>query len=310
MNAGRGIGMSIVKDGLVALGGTINVATASGKGTEFSISVPTRETLIKGLVYEVGTRLFAIPLSPEIRIISDREETNFHQGGMEVRSKLQISQIAEAAALNPVQCGIVEFSSTPVRVYADRFVGVEHILLDDSFPDPIEQMPALRRGRIDLSSEVHILDPDAIASHLKKEFAAARPIPSADFWGSATEYVLVVDDSAVVRRSHEELVKKERLNCITANDGLEALEIILGKTSLPAAIITDYEMPRMNGLELTEHLKRREAYSGIPIFLVTSNTDPEIRTAAARCGIAGVFLKPIDPEILKRALLDCLAVSG
>ena len=310
MNAGRGIGMSIVKDGLLALGGSITVATTPGKGTEFSISIPTRESLIKGLVYEVGKQLFALPLGPDIRLISEIEETHFRKSGREISSDLHIAQIAEVDALNPVQCGIVELSSTPVRVYADRYVGSENILLDDRLHGPAEQMPSLRHGRIDLSTEVQIIDANAVASHLQEELAAARRMPNPDLQGSATEYVVVVDDSATIRRAHEELVKQEGLNCITAADGLEALEIILGRSSLPAAIITDYEMPRMNGLELTEHLKRRELYSGIPIFLVTSNTDPEVRKSAARCGVSGAFLKPIDPKILKMALLDCLAVSG
>ncbi len=311
MNAGRGIGMSIVKDGLVALGGNIKVATERGKGTEFSISIVSPETMIEGLVLEVGRQLFAIPLGPEISVVSDREESLFQKTGMGSMSELYISQIAESAALNPISCGVVEIFSTPVRIFADRSLGVQHILLEEIDGSAIEQKPAFRRGRIDLSSEVQILDPDAISNHLKDELAAARRIPSSDLQGTATEYVLVVDDSPSIRRAHEDLVKKEGLNCLTANDGLEALEIILSKAAcLPAAIITDYEMPRMNGLELTEHLKRRELYSGIPIFLVTSNTDPEVRKSAARCGLSGVFLKPIDPEILKRALLDCLAVSG
>lgn len=108
---------------------------------------------------------------------------------------------------------------------------------------------------------------------------------------------LVVDDSLSARRSLAQFVGDMGMEVYTAKDGFEAIQII--QQRIPSVILVDLEMPRMNGLELTSHLRANDDTKDIPIIMITSRATEKHRSMAARVGVNTYLNKPwTDEELL------------
>ena len=115
--------------------------------------------------------------------------------------------------------------------------------------------------------------------------------------------VLVVDDSAVQRKKICSFLIKMDLECLEAADGLQALER-LGQNPQVKLLITDWNMPRMDGLCLVKAVRSDPRFSDMPIMMVTTENDPWSVTRAIRSGADEYLMKPFDQP----SLLDKLRV--
>jgi len=112
--------------------------------------------------------------------------------------------------------------------------------------------------------------------------------------------VLVVDDSLSARRSMSQFVSDLGYSVVTAKDGIEAQQML--EENLVISIITDLEMPRMNGIDLTRHLKTRNDYSNIPVMMVTSRSTDKHKELAQEAGVDHYFTKPFDEDRMAQVL--------
>jgi CheY-like chemotaxis protein len=109
--------------------------------------------------------------------------------------------------------------------------------------------------------------------------------------------ILVVDDSLSVRTSLKQLVQDAGYRVETARDGIEAIEAL--RTFRPRVVLTDLEMPNMNGVELTAHLRGRDDMRGLPIIMITSRSQEKHRRMAGQAGVDAYITKPYnDTEVL------------
>ena len=102
--------------------------------------------------------------------------------------------------------------------------------------------------------------------------------------------ILVVDDSLSVRQALTQLLEDDGYQVHTAKDGVEALEYFARER--PAAMLVDLEMPRMNGLELTQRLRGNDATRHLPVIMVTSRTSDKHRSQAQLAGVDLYLTKP------------------
>jgi chemosensory pili system protein ChpA (sensor histidine kinase/response regulator) len=102
--------------------------------------------------------------------------------------------------------------------------------------------------------------------------------------------VLVVDDALSVRRSMQQLLEDAGYDVITAADGFLALEAL--RTQTPAIVLTDLEMPNLNGLELTQRLRELPQFMGTPVVMITSRTSEKHRAMATDMGVDLYLTKP------------------
>lgn len=119
---------------------------------------------------------------------------------------------------------------------------------------------------------------------------------------STTPLVLVVDDSMSIRRHNSRLIENLGYKVITSNDGAEALELLLSGSLEPDLIVTDVEMPNINGWELLEYLKTDDNLGHIPIFMVTSLNGPEHHERAAELDADAFLQKPLTELTFTNAL--------
>ncbi len=109
-------------------------------------------------------------------------------------------------------------------------------------------------------------------------------------------FALVVDDSLSARRSLTQIMEDIGYHVRTAKDGLEAIEIIEKKC--PHIIIVDFEMPRMNGIELCSHIRENIATKDLPIIMITSRTTQKHRNMAESVGVNLFLTKPFSEDTL------------
>lgn len=114
--------------------------------------------------------------------------------------------------------------------------------------------------------------------------------------------VLVIDDSASIRRQAARIVENAGFKVITANNGADALELLLNGSFEPALILSDVEMPQIDGWELLEYIKTDENLGGIPVVLITSLDSDSHREKARQLGASDYVVKPLTQEALDTIL--------
>jgi chemosensory pili system protein ChpA (sensor histidine kinase/response regulator) len=135
----------------------------------------------------------------------------------------------------------------------------------------------------------------ALPQNLPSSDAAARQLPR----------ILVVDDSLTVRRASQRLLERHGYTVALARDGLDALEQL--RLHLPAAVLLDIEMPRMDGFELLAALRDDARWRDLPVAMITSRTAERHREHAMKLGATAYLGKPFVEEELIALLTQWLA---
>ena len=113
--------------------------------------------------------------------------------------------------------------------------------------------------------------------------------------------VLAVDDSRTMRDMVRLALMGAGIDTEVAEDGVHGLEVLDDMTP-PDAIITDINMPRMDGFQFIDKVRAREDYRGIPILVLTTESAAEMKMRAREAGATGWIVKPFDPEKLVKAV--------
>jgi two-component system chemotaxis response regulator CheY len=115
-----------------------------------------------------------------------------------------------------------------------------------------------------------------------------------------TKKILTVDDSRTMRQMLELTLTSAGFEVVQASDGVEGLQTL--ESSNPDVIVTDINMPRMDGFEFIEGVRTNERHRAIPILVLTTEADGEKKDRARRAGATGWIVKPFDPEKLVNAI--------
>ncbi len=120
--------------------------------------------------------------------------------------------------------------------------------------------------------------------------------------------VLVVDDSKFMLNELEQVFTRAGWETVSANDGYEGLDTYLIEEESLDAMILDYNMPGMNGIELLEKIRELESKQ-VPVFFLTTETNKDMREKASKLGAKAWIIKPFTEDsfivTLKKALLSC-----
>lgn len=152
---------------------------------------------------------------------------------------------------------------------------------------------------LDLHGLIRTLDDKDSKQIIEQRLAKSEPIEE-------NLLALVVDDSLSARRSLAEFIKDLGYDVRMARDGIEALEII--EATKPDIILADLEMPRMNGLELTSHIRSKKEINEIPIIMITSRSTEKHRDMADSAGVNIYLTKPFSEDELLENIQNLLLV--
>lgn len=292
--SGRGIGLDVVKRRIESLGGAVAIDTVPGAGTRFSLSVPYTVTRERALILQIADALYGLP-SRVVRAVLGEDAPG---GGANEQpdvlrfegEALPLASLAAALGLHDdtpeTRALVLELSGRRYGVRVARIVGEHELIRRPAEPllaraSPIGASALIDDGRMVLFPELAALTHALRRTPTARAHAPARPAPQ------RRQRVLVVDDSSVVRDLIREILVSAGLAVETATDGAAALEAI--QRSEPDLVMTDLEMPRMNGFELLAEVRKRS--QRLPVIMLTTRGSTEDRQRATALGANAYVLK-------------------
>lgn len=304
MSAGRGVGMGIVKESVEARGGVLAVETSPQQGTTFTIKVPLAFAVTQALLVRSARNISAVPfkvvkhlmeISPAnikrdgpITLI---EKGDFRAPGFRLCDYFSDSNSAESDSTGAL---LIENEGRHFALMVDEILRTEEIAIKP-LGRPLDKIAGVLGAAVLGSGEiVPVLDVSYFPTAEVRERAAAPVLEAFD----APTLVLIVDDSPSVRHMTTKVVTASGCKVLTAKDGMEALEILNGPER-PDVILTDVEMPRMDGYELAAAVKADAKLSAIPLVFITSRASEKHKERAAELGVSEYLTKPfIESELL------------
>ncbi|MEO1766456.1 Hpt domain-containing protein [Thiobacter aerophilum] len=305
--AGRGVGMDVVRNEIASLGGRIEVASEKGKGTTFTIYLPLTLAVTQAVLVHAGGQIYAIPSSMVEQVQELRPEPLaevYRKGQVEwlgnvyplyYLPRLLGDDTTQPEALLYTSIMLLRSGSQRCALHVDALEGNQEIVIKNIGPQlarvtGISGATVLGNGRI-----VLIINPVQLAHRETPHVAAQVSMPAGEAL-STTPVIMVVDDSLTVRKITGRLLAKEGYQVITAKDGVDALQQL--QETLPAVMLVDIEMPRMDGFELTKNVRGDPRTRHIPIIMITSRTAEKHRNYAKELGVNVYLGKPYQEEEL------------
>jgi chemosensory pili system protein ChpA (sensor histidine kinase/response regulator) len=308
--SGRGVGMDVVRTNVRRLNGEIEVSTTVGEGTRFTLRLPLTVLVSEALMIRVGGETLAVALNA-VHLVTTMSPAQVQHGprgeALAVGDDL-VDLVGLAGVL-----GLPEPPRTPRRpVLVLRAAGrrlavdVDEVLHKQDIvikplggflegAGPYAGATVTADGRV-----VLLLDAVGVAEKStrgRNEHAmppasdpglGARPAPQ------ARKRVLLVDDSISVRRFVGQMLEKAGFDVTTAADGADAITR-LGEAEFDV-VITDLEMPRVNGYELIDDLRRRPATRTLPVIVLTTRAGDKHVALARQLGVEHYVTKPVEEQ--------------
>jgi chemotaxis protein histidine kinase CheA/ActR/RegA family two-component response regulator len=310
--SGRGVGMDVVATRLAELKGSVDLASTTGQGTVVTLRFQASLVTQHALILEAANQLFAIPSHNieqavaaglgEVRA-ADNGALTFHYRDI----NCSLRELAVLTGYPATIQSIDEFSAYPkvlVMVEGQTFaIAVKRVidsreLIVKSMGRYLQRVHGVSGAALMgdgavvpiLNVKDLVVDPLAMTEAVAKMAAEAR---------RQAKRIVVVDDSVSVRKSLIQLFEDAAFEVRAASDGLEAIRVI--ESFQPHAVCTDLEMPNMNGLELTQHLRQKSATKALPIMMITSRSMDKHRDQAKRAGVDAYVTKPyVDIELMNQ----------
>ncbi|NJL21596.1 MAG: hybrid sensor histidine kinase/response regulator [Leptolyngbyaceae cyanobacterium SM1_3_5] len=317
--SGRGIGLDIAKSMAQEVGGTVRVISRPGKGTTFHFQLPLTLSVVRTLLVEVAGEAYAFPLSRIDRIVtlqssdlSTVENCQYFTLDRENIGLVPLYQVLDLPAPNsPSEPFWVVILSDQISTYGlivDRCLGERELVVRplDSRLGKVQDISAA--ALMPNRSLVLILDVSDLMRSLNnllgKERIAKRSETRSPKAESAKR-VLVVDDSITVREMERKLLQNRGYRVDVAVDGMEGWNAV---RSYPYdLVISDIDMPRMNGIELIQEMKRHSRFQSIPVIVVSYRDREDDRIQGLEAGADYYLTKnSFHDDTLIRAVVDLI----
>jgi chemotaxis protein histidine kinase CheA len=334
--AGRGVGMDVVAREIGQLRGSIDLDSEPGRGTRLTVRLPARLALEPALIVRVDGQPFAIPASqveaarPFEELASD---TDTHRepdaagppedadGGPKIgRCEQDVPVVFAREILGMGRPGpdswprvvLVRSGSRIIGLVVDAIDGAEDLIIKP-LGELLSGHPMVAGTSLSVGGEVIlVLNPSGLERWWRIRQAAGT---GPDAHGAVREpeegapgqrpAVLVVDDSISVRRGVARQLHALGLDVHEVCDGLDALGRLRGCRY--ELVITDLEMPRLDGFALLAEMRRSPALATVPVVVASTRGDPETRRRVLELGARALLSKPLDFPELSRIVEPFLA---
>lgn len=316
--AGRGVGMNIVKTNIARQQGTITVKSKPQKGSVFTVRMPMALAVNRALLVKCNDQTIAFPLK------SVKQATEILPEFFDDAKRSSIVKINEIDyipanlnellgkdfSVNPdeqIPLLLIESDNKRFALTVDEIIKTEEIIIKPlGFPLQSKSQflgaAILGDGRvIPVLDIIHLLTNKIESSAHEAENIQIPPSEAETVKLVPLDTnlkIMIVDDSPSVRHITVKLIKNNGWESITAKDGLDALEVLQNSSELPDVILSDVEMPRMNGYELLAALKQQEEFSHIPVIMITSRASEKHRQKAIQLGVSEYLTKPFHDWVL------------
>jgi chemotaxis protein histidine kinase CheA len=308
--SGRGVGMDVVRRKVEALGGSISVHSRLGRGTRLSLRLPQTLALMRVLLVRLGDDVYGIPaadVEAVMRIRTDERLEVFGTLAVTHRGKpIALVALGPLLGLNGGNrfdrppAVVVRHGDDRAAMVVDGFVDEREVAVKPCGGDFLKGAPfiagtaALEDGRIAVL--LHVPD---IMTEVRK---LARPVAATQGQAASRRLrILLVDDSPIARATESALVRALGHTVEEAGDGEEAFQKLQqGQYDM---LLTDVQMPRMDGFQLTRRCKQTAATARLPVIILSSLASPEDKRRGLDAGADGYLVKgELGVETLAQAI--------
>ena len=318
--SGRGVGLDVVRDMVKRLRGTVRISSQAGQGTRFLLQLPVTLSVVRTLLADVGGEPYAFPLGsilrtlkiPEdaIELLEGRQHFEFDGQRIGLLPASQVLGVGDPAPMGETLAVIVlgDHNGT-YGVVVDRFLG-ERELVVQPLDSQLGKVKDIAAGALmEDGSPVLIVDPEDLLRSMDRLVAAGRP----DRVGSSAQAahertrkrVLIVDDSLTVRELERKLLGNHGYDVEVAVDGMDGWNAVrAGHFDL---VVTDIDMPRMDGIELVSMISRDPALKSVPVVIVSYKDREQDRRRGLEAGAAYYLTKgSFHDETLVQVVVDLI----
>jgi two-component system chemotaxis sensor kinase CheA len=294
--SGRGVGLDAVKRYLESRRGQLSVGSTPGHGTRVTLALPLTLALLDVLLFRRGVNVFGLPLaSVEEALIVDQRLTLAGSESIDVRGEavplFDVADLIGADAPAPdakPPAIVVEAAGKRLAVTCDRLLGEEDVVLKALEP-PLAHIRGYLGTAVLGDGEIAlVLDPLELArctDRPRRQRADVKPVQI-----QTRSKVLVVEDSFTVRELQRSILEAAGYEVATAENGRDALEHLDGNPDV-GLVVTDLEMPVLDGLELTAAIRSDTRRSALPVVIITSLGTEEDRQRGIDAGADAYVVK-------------------
>lgn len=300
--SGRGVGLDVVRRNVDSLHGRVTVTAEEGKGTTILLTIPLTLANTEGVLVSAGGQRFAVPAIAVDRVARIRPEAMEQVGtGLLARIGGERLPAVYLADMLGLPRGVRQAESVCPAVVLTAVAGKVAFLVDDLIGQQELVVKPLGghlvrvrnvAGATILGSgdPVVVLAPaDLVRSATKGAPVTPPAVQLPQAAPAAPHRILVVDDSITTRTLERTILEAAGFHVQTAADGEEAWRIL--QTERIDLVVTDVEMPRLNGFDLTARMRASEQFAELPVILVTSMASPADRERGIAAGADAYLMK-------------------
>ncbi len=301
--SGRGVGMDVVNDRVSGLKGSLDIQSTPYGGSQFIVRVPVSSGAVQALIVQCAQEEVALPSDLVVQALA-ADETTIVQDQNGAAMLRHLEQNYPVYSLG-VWLGFEEQADTDLRqkpavlckgathtiaLVVDAVVDARELILQD-VGRLTRRIAGVVGGALRNDGKpMFLLDTAALERASQSVRRAGSSLVMRRRMAVQRTRILVVDDALSVRRSMEQLLGDAGYDVISAADGFMALEALRSQT--PAIVLTDLEMPNLNGLELTKRLRELPQFMGTPVVMITSRASDKHRDLAMDAGVDLYLTKP------------------
>jgi two-component system chemotaxis sensor kinase CheA len=292
--SGRGVGLDIVRSAVQRIRGTVEVRSEPGRGTSFTIECPPSLATIRVLLASVGPQLVAIPISSVERLLRLKPEAVRRAEGRDVvlTDETPIPLVPLARLLPPLierpvagvlNIVVLRAGGRRLAVVVDELINEQEIVLrpvkvGGCQLGHIGGAAILGMGRVAL-----VVNPGSlVTAGLSDRVTSRGSIGLRQAIGDGRKRLLVVDDSITTRTLEQSILESAGYEVVTAVDGADGWRIIQEQGC--DLVVSDVEMPRMDGFALCQAIRASSRFKELPVVLITALEKPEDRARGLEAG--------------------------
>ncbi len=294
--SGRGVGLDVVQSVINQIGGSIRIESQLGVGTAFHFQLPLTLSVLRALLVEIDRELYALPLArvdrllhlaaTDLQTLEERQFCLVDQEPVGIIQARQVLQLpGEGKPAGRLALVVISDRLNRYGLVVDRFVGQRELVVLPLDPR-LGKVPDVSAGAVmEDGTPILILDGDDLVRSIDNLLAhgkLARVGEGVQAQVAARKHVLVVDDSLTVREVERKLLEHRGYEVSVAVDGMDGWNSL--QTAKADLVISDIDMPRMNGIELVRRIKQSPHLGRLPVMIVSYKDREEDRMAGLEAG--------------------------
>ncbi len=295
--SGRGVGLDVVHNMVHEVGGVVRAVSDPGKGLTFHIELPLTLSVVRTFLVEIAGEPYAFPLAridrclellpSDIEIVEDRQYFRFDNNNIalvDIHNVLELETPAEAR--EKIFVVVLSDRLNAYGMAVDKFLG-EYDLVVRPLDQRLGKVPDISSVAVMMDgSPVLIFDVEDLVRSIDNLLAGRRLRKLSQAHTAVEEKthkrILVVDDSFTVREMERKLLESKGYLVDTAVDGVDGWNAV--RSGSYDMVVSDVDMPRMNGIEFVSHIKGHQELKDIPVIIVSYKDKEEDRLAGLQAG--------------------------